>query len=172
MRRPPVPFLLGVAALWASLGALLAGCSSPSAPAAPAAPEFRLQTMEGREARLSDYRGKVVLLHFWATWCRPCVDAIPHENELAERYGEKGFVVLGMNLDRSEEEVERFLEDNEVRYPVLRVDRLTREAYEVASLPTTVLLDREGRVRRREVGARSGDRDGLTARIERLLEGG
>ncbi len=172
MRRPPVVLVLCVAAAWASVGLLLAACSSPAGPAARAAPEFRLQTVEGREARLSDYRGKVVLLHFWATWCRPCVDAIPQENELAERFGERGFVVLGMNLDRSEEEVERFLEENDVRYPVLRVDRVTREAYEVASLPTTVLLDREGRVRRREVGSRPGDLGGLAARIERLLEGG
>ncbi len=156
-------------------GVFVSACSGddPGLPTAKTlAPDFRLPDLEGGERSLSDLRGRVVLLHFWATWCGPCVDAIPHDNDLLGRYGPEGLVVLGMNLDRDAAEVGRFLEDNDVCYPVLRVDADTRRAYEVSSLPTTVLVDREGRVRRRQIGFRPEDLPALEARIRGLLAEG
>jgi len=152
-----------------------AGCADEGASKGAStklAPDFRLPDVGGGERSLSDLRGRVVLLHFWATWCEPCVDAIPYDNELQGRYGTDGLVVLGMNLDRDSSEVGKFLAENEVSYPVLRVDLATRQAYEVASLPTSVLVDRGGRIRRRQIGFRPEELPVLEGRIRGLLAEG
>jgi len=139
----------------------------------PEAPEFRLEGLDGGEVRLSDFRGKVVLLHFWATWCPPCTQAIPHERELQERYGEEGLVVVGLSMDRKPQEVREFLEGTPVNYPVALVDTSTRQAYGgVPTVPLTILVDRSGAIRTRKMGFRPEDAADLERRIRRLLEEG
>ncbi|GAB4272388.1 MAG: hypothetical protein Kow0092_27430 [Deferrisomatales bacterium] len=117
------------------------------------APDFTLASVDGREVSLSDFAGKVVLIHFWATWCPPCRAAIPHEMELQETYGDEGFVVLGLSLDKDPEELREFLDRRPVNYPMLLVDEATRQAYGgVPTVPLTVVIDRQGRIRKKLLG--------------------
>lgn len=102
---------------------------------------------------MSDFRGRVVLLDFWATWCEPCHEAIPFFQALYERHRSRGFVVLGINQDAFTDGVPEFLKENRMTYPVaLDPDNSLYEGYGVRGLPTTVILDGRGRIRERWVG--------------------
>jgi thiol-disulfide isomerase/thioredoxin len=153
-------------------GGLLLGCSgeAPRSHGRTAAPEFRLQTLDGREVGLSDYRGKVVLLHFWATWCPPCLAAMPYEVELQEKYGPDGFMVIGLNMDRKPEAARAYLVANPVNYPVLVMDAETRSAFGgVPTIPYTVLVDRDGFIRKQKLGYGEDFRLALERKIGFLL---
>jgi peroxiredoxin len=134
--------------------------SPPPAQAAHAdadrAPDFTLPALSGKPVHLSDYQGRVVLLDFWATWCGPCRMEIPHFKQLTEKYGGRGFVVLGVSLDDTGAEVVRpFVADHEIAYPVVIGDQYTANRYGgVSALPTTFLIDRQGRVVKKYVGYR------------------
>jgi len=142
--------------------------SSPSSPAVPAgqpdrqfqlAPDFDLASVDEGTVRLSELKGKVVLLDFWATWCGPCVAGIPHLNELyAENKGE-GFEIIGISVDRggrgksAMETVRAFLQKTAMDYPLAMADARTVSAYGgIRTIPTAFLIDREGRLRKRYVG--------------------
>lgn len=145
---------------------VLAGCSSsPRTATASAtslkpdkerrpAPEFALKDSDGRTARLSDYRGKVVLLNFWATWCGPCKFEIPWLNEFEQTHKHRGFAVLGISMDEEGWDVVKpFVADLRVNYRVLMGDDSVAQLYGgVDSLPTSFLVDREGRVASVHVG--------------------
>ncbi|HSH70036.1 MAG TPA: TlpA disulfide reductase family protein [Deferrisomatales bacterium] len=132
----------------------LLGCSGPSPDTTPAAAtNFTLPRVDGGTVNLADHRGKVVLLDFWATWCPPCRAALPHLAKLQEEYRADGLVVLGMNMDRNREDLDQFLANQTITYPMLKVDDATREAYGgVASIPQTFLIDRTGKVRHKFLG--------------------
>ena len=142
--------LLGVLVL------ALVGCSSDAGSRddpTPMAPDFALETAAGERASLDDYRGQVVMLHFWATWCAPCRAAIAHEVKFQEAYRAQGFTVLGLNMDKNREDVVKFLVRNKLNYPTLFVDADTRAAYGgVSSIPLTIIIDRAGRIRRKSLG--------------------
>ncbi|MHB8764286.1 MAG: TlpA family protein disulfide reductase [Deferrisomatales bacterium] len=162
--------LAGIAGL-AALCALAPGCSSEAPVNLRAAPSFTLNTLDGKSVSLSDYRGKVVLLHFWATWCPPCRVAIPHEVELQKKYGPQGFAVLGLSLDRNLEDLERFLSREAVNYPMLVVDDATRAAYGgVPTVPLTILIDRGGSIRKRSLGYSLEGMAALEKLISSLLD--
>jgi len=150
------------------------GCSSgveDGTAARRAAPEFRLQGLDGAEVRLSDFRGKVVLLHFWATWCPPCTAAIPHERELQEKFGGDGLVVVGLSMDRKSEDVREFLQETPVNYPVAIVDAPTRQAYGgIPTVPLTILVGRDGRIRKQAIGYSPEDAPEWERRVRRLLD--
>ncbi len=152
---------------------LAAGCSGEGEPPRKnlrAAPDFKLTSLDGSTVQLSDYRGKVVLLHFWATWCPPCVAAMPHEAKLQEMYGPDGLVVLGLSLDRKADEVRKFLAENPVNYPILILDDATREAYGgVPTIPLTILVDRDGTVRRKKIGYTDEDRVSIEEKVKALI---
>ncbi|MDF1555451.1 MAG: TlpA disulfide reductase family protein [Deferrisomatales bacterium] len=132
----------------------LLGCSGPSPDTTPAAAiNFTLPRVDGGTVNLADHRGKVVLLDFWATWCPPCRAALPHLAKLQEEYRADGLVVLGMNMDKNREDLDQFLANQTITYPMLKVDDATREAYGgVASIPQTFLIDRTGKVRHKFLG--------------------
>ncbi len=144
--------LLGLPAL------LLTGCLRRTE--RRAAPEFQLRDTDGRTVRLSDYRGKVVLLNFWATWCGPCTIEIPWFVEFERRHKDRGFAVLGIAMDEDGWEVVRpFMERLRINYRVLLGNDEVAQAYGgVDSLPTSFLIDREGRVARVHVGLVSRSR--------------
>jgi len=111
------------------------------------APDFKLQDADGRTVRLSDYRGKVLLVNFWATWCPPCRVGVPWFVELEQKYKDQGFAVLGVSMDDGWQVVKPFLTQYKVNYRVLLGDEETAALYGgLESLPTTYLIDREGRV--------------------------
>jgi thiol-disulfide isomerase/thioredoxin len=117
---------------------------------------------------LADQRGKVVLLDFWATWCRPCQASTPVLTRLSERYRERGLVVLGVNVDQDgPEAVPYFARRFGVNYPIVFDEGGVSARYRIRALPTLLLIDRQGMVRFERTGAES-ERE-LAAQIEKLL---
>jgi cytochrome c biogenesis protein CcmG/thiol:disulfide interchange protein DsbE len=118
------------------------------------APDFALPQPDGPDLRLSSYRGKVVLLDFWATWCDPCREEIPHLVELQQRYGDRGLQVIGVSMDDSADPVRPFYQQFHMNYPVVMGTAKTGELYGgVLGLPITFLIDRDGRIYAKHIGA-------------------
>jgi cytochrome c biogenesis protein CcmG/thiol:disulfide interchange protein DsbE len=121
-------------------------------PGSPA-PGFSLTDITGRRLDLASYRGKVVLLDFWATWCGPCRKEIPRFVEMQEEYGPRGLQILGISLDDSAEPVRGFYRELKMNYPVALGDAALAEKYGgVLGLPTAFLIGRDGRIRASHVG--------------------
>jgi thiol-disulfide isomerase/thioredoxin len=120
------------------------------------APDFTLQTLEGRNMRLSDLRGKAVLLNFWATWCGPCKIETPWLVELQNQYGSQGLQVIGIEAgDDSKDDIEKFVKDMGMNYPVLIGKDEVGDAYGgVPALPETFFIGRDGKIVDRIVGLR------------------
>ena len=126
------------------------------------AEDFNLLDIEGKKFSLSDYSGKVIILDFWATWCPPCVKEIPHFNELAKEYGDRGLVVLGISLDREGvRAVKEFRKKYPIDYRVVMGNNEVARAYSLylppeqrGGIPFTFVIDREGMIRHSFVGYR------------------
>ena len=112
------------------------------------APNFELATLDGQRVKLSDYRGKAVLLNFWATWCGPCKVEMPWFVDLQKKYGNDGLVILGIAMDDSETpKIAQVASEMGVNYPVLLGTDKVSEAYgNVELLPTSFYIDREGKI--------------------------
>lgn len=134
------------------------------------APEFSLKDADGRAVRLADYRGKVVLLNFWATWCGPCKIEMPWFIDFERKYKDRGFAVIGISMDEEGWQVVKpFITDMAVNYRILQGDDKTAQSYGgVDALPTTFLIDREGKVAHTLVGLHG--RDEFDHGIQELLE--
>jgi len=122
-----------------------------------AAPDFELSALDGRRIRLSDFRGRVVLVNFWATWCAPCRVEMPWLSEFSGRYRDQGLTVLGISVDDGgPERVERFVRERSVGYPILLNNGNVDLRYGgVRFLPLTFFVDRDGRIIRRVYGIRA-----------------
>jgi len=158
---------------------LLAGCSSEPTVVRAAvksekdrkpAPEFALKDANGQTVKLSDYKGKVILLDFWATWCGPCKIEIPWFIEFEQTYKDKGFSVVGVSMDEEGWSVVKpYIQDRKVNYRILLGTEQVGQLYGgVDSLPTTYLIDRSGRIASTHIGL--SDKDGFQNEITRLLE--
>ncbi|MGC9315443.1 MAG: TlpA family protein disulfide reductase [bacterium] len=122
-------------------------CSDP-------APSFSLRGLNGEKVNLEDYAGKVVLLDFWATWCRPCVMAIPDLVALQSEYGKDSFVVIGISLDRQPAMVPRFAEKAGINYPIAYGfgESVAQDYGNITSIPTAIIVDKNGCIKQRLVG--------------------
>ncbi len=169
-RRKILTFLVALATASGTAGCGQAQQST--ADVAGLAPDFELENFAGGKARLSDYRGKVVLLNFWATWCPPCLKEIPDFVELYRELEDDGLVILGVSLDGNPRQVlPRFIKKYQVNYPILLGDnRVARDYGGITGIPTTFLIDREGKIRQRYVGLRP--RNVFEATIKDLLGAG
>jgi thiol-disulfide isomerase/thioredoxin len=137
------------------------------------APDIVFQDSEGRPRKLSDYRGRPVLLNFWATWCLPCVTELPSLDRLAGEMGDRGPAIIALSLDRKGiPAVRHFFEKNGIRHLEALVDQ-TRESSALmgaAALPTTLFLDAEGReIAQRLTGAIDWNDPAIRASLNRLL---
>ncbi|HVO61687.1 MAG TPA: TlpA disulfide reductase family protein [Terriglobales bacterium] len=121
------------------------------------APEFSLESLDGRTVHLADFRGKGVLLNFWATWCQPCKIEMPWFEELQKEYGSQGLQVVGIAMDdASKEDIAKFAKEMGVNYPILLGKESVGDAYGgVQFLPSTFFIDRDGKVVDRIFGLRS-----------------
>lgn len=132
------------------LSCVTTGCSSPARGGEEIrmpAPDFALSDVQNRLIRISDFKGKVVVLDFWATWCGPCRAEIPWFNDLARRYRDRGLVVLGVSMDeKGWTAVVPFVKDLQVEYPVVLASAAPVQAYGVGPPPTTFLIDRRERI--------------------------
>lgn len=162
------------------LGCLFQGCSSSPTTVKAAslkpngerheAPDFALKDAEGKTVHLADYRGKVVLLDFWATWCDPCRLEIPWFIEMQRKNKDRGFEVLGVSMDdEGWEVVKPFMKNIGVNYRVLIGNDQTTELYGgVDALPTTFLIDRQGKIAAVHIGLAS--RKDFEDGVEQLLQ--
>jgi thiol-disulfide isomerase/thioredoxin len=121
------------------------------------APDFELPALDGKNLKLSDLRGKAVLLNFWATYCGPCKIEMPWFVELQKEYGPQGFQIVGVAMDdASTEDIAKFAKEMGVNYPILLGKESVGQSYGgVSVLPTTFFLDRDGKVMAREFGLQS-----------------
>ena len=155
IRRACVAFVIGLA-----LGCMIYGCSRTHSVRAASpkdrkpAPDFALKDANGRTVHLSDYKGKVVLLDFWATWCGPCRMEIPWLKEFQSRFKDRGFEVLGISMDDDGwASVRPFVSELGINYRIVIGDDNTAQRYGgVDALPTTFVIDREGKIFKINVG--------------------
>lgn len=170
-------------------GVLLVGCNNePSsekegeaqaAPAAPAgmiglpAPDFTLTDMQGQQVSLSQFRGKIVILNFWATWCPPCVEEMPSMEQLYREFKDKDLVVLAVNVESSgQEAVSEFLAKKSYSFKILLdPDAEIQNTYGVFRLPESFLIDRNGVVVEKVIGGRNWRLGDLYEKISFLLQG-
>jgi cytochrome c biogenesis protein CcmG/thiol:disulfide interchange protein DsbE len=149
-----LPFMPGCSK--GEVGAAQSSASSPCDPKAqPANMDFVLKDMDGNDVRLADYKGKVVILNFWATWCGPCKTEIPAFVKLQERYRDRGVVFLGLSVDDPVEKLRPFAEQYKMNYPVLvglgRDD--VQDAFgPVWGIPVTFMISRDGKICKRHMG--------------------
>ncbi len=131
-----------------------------------AAPDFTLKRAEGGNLRLAEQRGQVVLINFWASWCGPCRVEMPHLNKLHDKYKAGGFMVLGVNIDDDPRHGAATAARWGIRFPVLLdAEKSVTRAYDLGAMPSTVLVDRDGRIR----FLHRGYRDGLEAEYEKQI---
>ncbi|MHC4540369.1 MAG: redoxin family protein [Planctomycetota bacterium] len=140
---------------------------SPSL-AGKTAPAFTLKDLNGKQVSLSDFKGKAVLLDFWATWCGPCRQAIPHLEALHKKYKNRGLVVVGLNNERNHDKVKKFAEEQISYVVVLDADKQFKE-YGIRGIPAAFYIDREGKIRYREIGFRPGREKEVEQKVRELL---
>jgi len=134
------------------------------------APDFVLKSSSGENLRLSEYRGDVVMVNFWATWCGPCRQEMPLLDELYSRYQRVGFSLLGVNIDDDSRKAMNMIAELGVSFPVLFDSRKeVSKPYEVDAMPVTVIIDREGNVRHVHHGYKPGYEDQYLDEIRSLL---
>ena len=134
------------------------------------APDFALKSSTGANLRLSEYRGDVVMINFWATWCGPCRQEMPLLDELYQRYERVGFNLLGVNIDDDSRRAMQMIDELGVNFPVLFDNRKeVSRLYEVEAMPVTVLVDREGNVRYVHHGYKPGYEDKYLDQVRSLL---
>jgi thiol-disulfide isomerase/thioredoxin len=111
------------------------------------APDFVLDDLQGKKVKLSDFRGKAVLLNFWATWCGPCKVEMPWFVELQKQYGPQGLEIVGVALDDSgKDAISKFAKDMGVNYTILQGQDAVGDAYGAMGLPTSFFIDRNGKI--------------------------
>jgi len=121
-------------------------------------PDFTLPSLSGSNVRLSELKGEVILLNFWASWCAPCRLEMPLLNKLHNKYKAIGFTVLGVNVEESTSSAQDFLKENKVSFPILwDTKNSVSKQYNVQAMPTTVMIDRDGLIRYIHQGFQAGD---------------
>lgn len=139
-------------------------------------PNFELPTLANAPAgatklKLNDFRGKVVYVDFWASWCVPCRASLPALNELRNTYGAKGFEVIAINMDEDEADAKKFLKSFPVGYPIVKdPSGLVAEGYELKGMPHAAVIDKAGNLRQIHEGWKKEDKEKLEKLIAQMLQ--
>lgn len=134
------------------------------------APDFTLKSLEGSNLRLEEYRGQVVLINFWASWCGPCRQEMPLLDRLHHRYEDTGFAVLGVNVEGEEAPAREIVDRTNVTFPILIDDgQKVSEMYNLQAMPSTVVIDRDGVVRYIHLGYKPGDEAKYVEVVKQLI---
>jgi peroxiredoxin len=130
-----------------------------------------LPLLGGGNASLSSYKGKIVILNFWATWCPPCRNEMPSMETLYQRFKNQGLEILAVDLGEERNQVQKFIKDNRYTFPVLLdSEGKVSGQYGISSIPTTYILDRDGKIIGRIVGSIRWDNPKVIAAFEALLK--
>ena len=162
--KPARAILLAICCIYAwSGGAQSATISGP-------APNFTLKGLDGKNLKLSELAGDVVLINFWASWCGPCRTEMPLLNAMHKKYKALGFTVLGVNVEEQSKNARSYIAERPVNFPILldssnRVSRL----YKVVAMPTTVVVDRDGNMRFLHQGYKAGDEVAYHKMVKKLV---
>ncbi|MGD8809286.1 MAG: TlpA disulfide reductase family protein [Gammaproteobacteria bacterium] len=160
MRKTLIVTIAAVAVALPALAGELAGV----------APDFRLQRRGGGEVSLADLRGDVVMINFWATWCGPCREEMPHLEALHQRYSDLGFTLIGINVEQDSRLSDQFLAETPVTFDILfDPGNRVSELYDVIAMPSTVLVDREGNLRYIHHGYKAGYENEYQSQVRALL---
>jgi peroxiredoxin len=141
----------------------LAGTGGP-------APTFTLSSNDGKSVSLSQYQGQVVMINFWASWCGPCREEFPLLDSIYRKYNKLGFTMLGVNVEPDSKAANDWLKQTPVTFPILYdTDSKVSKLYDVASMPSTVIIDRTGKVRVLHRGYKPGDENEYMDSIRALI---
>jgi len=135
------------------------------------APNFTLKSNTGKNIKLSELRGQVVLLNFWASWCGPCRQEMPLLEKLQQRYSALGFTVLGVNVEEDPSKAKTLLKDISVSFPILfDTQNTVSQQYKVSAMPSTVMIGRDGNMRYLHRGYKPGDEAQYKKWIKQLVK--
>lgn len=154
---------------------ILAAVFSFSAPVGAAemsglAPDFTLKSNSGKNVKLSELRGEVVMINFWASWCGPCRQEMPLLDSLYKQYKDYGFTLLGVNVDEQQAAADKLLKQIPVSFPVLYdASSSVVELYDVDAMPSTILVDRDGNMRYLHRGYKPGYEEHYDAQVKALV---
>lgn len=135
------------------------------------APDFTLKSLSGKNLKLSEMRGEVIMINFWASWCGPCRQEMPILEKIYQKYQPLGFTLLGVNVEEDINDAKDYLKDVEVSFPIL-FDNTNKvsQLYEIIAMPSTILIDRDGNMRFLHQGYKPGVEDEYVNYIKTLLK--
>jgi len=120
------------------------------------APDFTVNTINNGTITLSQFKGKVIILNFWTTWRPPCRAEIPDFIALYNEYKDKGAIIIGLSVDKKEETVKKFIEENGINYPIgMGNEKIVHDYGGISGIPTSFIIDREGNIKEKFIGLRS-----------------
>jgi peroxiredoxin len=135
------------------------------------APQFSLASREGKDVSLTQYQGQVVMINFWASWCGPCRQEMPLLESIYKKYNKLGFTLLGVNVEPDSKAAIDWLKETPVSFPILfDKDSKVSKLYDVAGMPSTVIIDRSGKVRVLHRGYKPGDENEYMDSIRTLVK--
>ncbi|MBI3562782.1 MAG: TlpA family protein disulfide reductase [Gammaproteobacteria bacterium] len=142
-----------------------------AAPAGQPAPDFALPNIDGKNIRLKELRGQVVLINYWASWCGPCRQEMPLLNDIYKKYNKLGFVILGVNVEQDSNKAKGYLRDVPVSFPILYdMQNQLSKLYNINAMPTTVIVDRSGMIRYVHEGYKPGYEETYKKQIKELVK--
>lgn len=155
----------------AALGLALPPAARAAVATGRAAPDFTLRTGEGRNLRLAEQRGQVVMVNFWATWCTPCRVEMPHLQRIHEQYRSAGFLLLGVSVDDDPAKALELARRMGLTFPILfDTDKAVSRRYDLKTMPSTMLIDRDGSLRQVHRGYKEGVEQLYAQQVRDLLK--
>jgi peroxiredoxin len=153
-----------------AMTAVVAASAAFAGDAGGPAPAFSLSALDGSQATLAQYKGQVVMVNFWATWCGPCQQEMPLLDQMYKKYKPAGFTLIGVNVDKEAPPVKELLARKPVSFPVmLDPANQVSKAYHVDEMPSSVIIDRKGEIRYIHRGYKPGDENDYQDRIRQLI---